>query len=123
MSDDQRFKNISILFFILCVLRHAVSILEDQFKPGKIKLSFTDASGRNFRYLAITDRGFFDFAEKHQQDSEMDKLRRFLRDQDEIYLRIGLSRSFAAQDGRKGCWLQVNGLYSFPDYPKEIRQH
>lgn len=100
-----------------------VRILEDQFSSGKIKLSFWDSSGRHFQYLPITDRGFYDFAERHQNDAELSKVQRLISGQAEIYLRIGLSRSYEAPDGRKGCWLQVNGIYSFPDYPKEIRQY
>jgi len=100
-----------------------IHIHEDQYKAGKIKLRFQDSSGHHFQYLSITDRGFYDFAEKHQHDSELAKVQRLISSQDEIYLRIGLSRSFEVPDGRKGCWLQVNGIYSFPDYPKEIRQY
>ncbi len=51
-----------------------ITIHEDQYKPGKIKLSFQDGSGHSFRYLPITDRGFYDFAEKHQHDSELQKV-------------------------------------------------
>lgn len=105
------------------VAPNAITIHEDQYKPGKIKLTFRDASGHQFRYLSITDRGFYDFAQQHQNDSELQKVQRLLQCQEEIYLRIGLSRSFKAQDGREGCWVQVNGIYSFPDYPKEIRQY
>lgn len=100
-----------------------IRIHEDRFSPGKIKLSFQDSSGQQFQYLSITDRGFFDFAEKHQKDSELAKVQRLISSQEEVYLRVGLSRSFEAADGRKGCWLQVNGIYSFPEYPKEIRQY
>jgi len=110
---------------ILTVKTHPnqIRIHEDQFSPGKIKLSFQDSSGHHFPYLSITDRGFYDFAEKHQNDSELSKVQRLLASQEEIYLRIGLSRSFKSDDGRRGCWLQVNGIYSFPYYPKEIRQY
>jgi len=100
-----------------------VRIHEDQYSPGKIKLSFSDSSGHYFQYLSITDRGFYDFAQKHQNDSELAKVQRLIANQEEIYLRIGLSRSYVAPNGRKGCWLQVNGIYSFPEYPKDIRQY
>jgi hypothetical protein len=100
-----------------------IQIHEDQYKPGKIKLSFQDSSGHHFPYLSITDRGFYDFAEKHQNDSQLINVQRLLASQDEIYLRVGLGRSFEVDDGRKGCWLQVNGIYSFPNYRKEIRQY
>lgn len=101
----------------------AITIHEDQYNRGKIKLSFQDASGHQFRYLSITDRGFYDFAQQHQNDSELEKVQGLLQSQEEIFLRIGLSRSFKANDGREGCWIQVNGIYSFPEYPKKIRQY
>ena len=100
-----------------------IRIHEDQFKAGKIKLTFIDQSGNKFSYLSITDRGFFDYALKHQNDGKLIDVQRFLSSQDEIYLRIGLSRVFSAQDGRNGYWLQVNGIYTFPEYYKEIRTY
>lgn len=100
-----------------------IRIHADEYAPGKIKLSFKDSSDLHYQYLSITDRGFHDFAQKHQNNSELEKVQKHISDQEEIYLRIGLSRSHKAPDGRIGYWLQVNGLYSFPDYPKEIRQY
>lgn len=100
-----------------------IRIHEDEYASGKIKLSFKDSNGLHYQYLSITDRGFHDFAQKHQNNSELDKVQEHISDQEEIYLRIGLSRSHKVSDGRIGCWLQVNGIYSFPDYPKEIRQY
>lgn len=100
-----------------------IRIHEDQFKPGKIKLTFTDQSDHKYSYLSITDRGFFDYAIKHQNDGKLRDVQDFLSSQDEIYLRIGLSRSFTAPNGQTGYWLQVNGIYTFPDYHKEIRSY
>ncbi len=34
-------------------------IHEDQFKPGKIKATFTDNKRNSYNYLSITDRGFW----------------------------------------------------------------
>ena len=97
-------------------------IHEDQFKPGKIKATLTDNSGHSYRYLSITDRGFFDYAQKHQNDGKLFELQRFLRSQEEIYLRIGVSRQFQTGD-RDGYWLQVNGIYTFPNFLEEIRSY
>jgi len=100
-----------------------LTIHEDQYKPGKIKASFTDQSGHRFNYLSITDRGFFDFARSHQDDNSLDDVQDFIESQDEVYLRIGLSREYQAPDGRNGYWLQVNGIYTFPKYFDEIRSY
>ncbi len=102
---------------------NALSIHEDQYKPGKIKASFTDLSGHSFHYLSITDRGFFDYAKQHQHDGRLEELSDFIKRQDEVYLRIGLSREYQVPDGRNGYWLQVNGIYTFPSFHKEIRTY
>lgn len=99
-----------------------IKIHEDQFKPGKIKCSFTDGSGHEYRYLSITDRGFFDYAQRHQNSGRLFELQDFLQSQEEIYLRIGLGRAYQVSE-RNGYWLQVNGIYTFPEFLKEIRSY
>lgn len=100
-----------------------IEIHEDQYKPGKIKLSFTDAANHQYRYIAITDRGFYDYAMKHQRDGNLYNVQRFMERQKDIYLRVGLSRRHSIPDGRDGYWLQVNGIYTFPEYQKDIRSY
>jgi len=104
------------------ILPLALDIYEDRYKPGKIKASFTDGAGQSFRYLSITDRGFFDYAKKHQVDGKLQDLRDFLLTQEEIYLRVGVSRIWQVNH-RNGYWLQVNGIYTFPDFFEEIRTY
>lgn len=100
----------------------SIDIHEDQYKPGKIKASFTDGIGFSLRYLSITDRGFFDYASKHQQDGEIDRVNEYLQSQDELYLRVGVGRQWKIGE-RDGYWLQVNGIYTFPDYLEEVRSY
>ncbi len=100
----------------------ALHIHEDQYKPGKIKASFTDSSCQEYRYLSITDRGFFDYAIKHQADGQLAKVQRFILTQEEIYLRIGVGRQWKIGE-RDGFWLQVNGIYIFPKCFDEIRTY
>lgn len=100
-----------------------ISIHEDQYKPGKIKVTVTDQAGHQFRYLAITDLGFYDYAMKHQNDGKLQEIQNFVSSQQEIFLRIGLSREFQVPDGKNGYWLQVNGIYTFPDYQHDIRSY
>ena len=104
------------------ILPKALSIHEDQYKPGKIKASFADAEGQSCRYLSITDRGFFDYAKKHQDDGQLMKVQKFISTQEEVYLRIGVSRRWKV-DIRDGYWLQVNGIYTFPNFLREIRKY
>jgi hypothetical protein len=104
------------------VAPHHIEILEDQYKPGKIKCSITDSDGHYYGYLAITDRGFFDYAQTHRDKGTLDELNHFLSSQDEIYLRIGLSRAHKVGE-RNGYWLQVNGIYTFPDFLEKIRTY
>jgi hypothetical protein len=100
----------------------SLHIHEDQYKPGKIKASFTDRAGQSFRYLSITDRGFFDYAKKHQDDGELSKVEKFILTQDEVYLRIGVGRRWKIGN-KDGYWLQVNGIYTFPNFLEEIRTY
>ncbi|WP_086930569.1 dual OB domain-containing protein [Agarilytica rhodophyticola] len=104
------------------VLPRQLSIHEDQFKPGKIKASFTDDSGHKYNYLSITDRGFHDYAKKHQNDDRLHEVTDLINKQDSVYLRVGLSRVWAIGE-RNGYWLQVNGIYTFPRFHDEIRSY
>ena len=99
-----------------------LSIHEDQYKPGKIKATFTDSSGHRYSYLSITDRGFHDYAKEHQNDGRLHEVTDLINEQDSVYLRIGLSRVWSV-DERNGFWLQVNGIYTFPKFHEEIRSY
>lgn len=95
-------------------------IVEDRYK--KIRVNFTDQSGGSFRFLPITDLGFFEYAERNLTDDNLYELNNFIHTQQELYLRLGLSRLYKNEkDGRSGFWLQVNGIYTFPEYFKKIR--
>jgi hypothetical protein len=106
----------------LAVDPRSIEIVEDGYTPGKIRVHFTDGSGRQFRYLSITDLGFFRYAEKHRADKDLDGLNAFIAKQREAYLRIGLSRAHVIR-GVNAYWMQVNGIYTFPDFIKEIRSY
>jgi hypothetical protein len=100
-----------------------IEIVEDMYKPGKIKVIFTDGAGQTFRYIPVTDLGFHDYALQHQQAGALETLNSWLQSQEEVFLRIGLSREYTNPQGRTGFWLQVNGIYTFPDYHPEIRSY
>lgn len=99
-----------------------VEIVESSYKPGKIKLNFTDRSGREFRYISITDLGFHGYAINHHAQ-DLNTLNQWLRSQDEVLLRLGLSRRYQPPDQPDGYWLQANGVYTFPDCHKAIRSY
>jgi hypothetical protein len=98
-----------------------LNIVEDGYKPGKLRVIFTDQSGKSFRYLSITDLGFFEYAKRHAAENKINQLNSFIHSQEELYIRLGLSRRHQTNDGRDGFWLQINGIYTFPQYNKKIR--
>jgi hypothetical protein len=106
----------------LAVRPKSIAIVEDGYKPGKIRIHFTDSSGRQFRYISITDLGFHRYAERHYADKDLPSLNAFIWNQPEAYLRIGLSRAHEIR-GTNGYWIQANGIYTFPDFVKEIRSY
>jgi hypothetical protein len=100
-----------------------LEVIEDAFKPGKIKLPFKDGSGHPFGFIGVTDLGFHNYAQEHREANDLRAVNQLLQSQLELFLRIGLSREYKAPDGRTGYWLQVNGIYTFPHYHEGIRRH
>ncbi|MFV9689916.1 MAG: dual OB domain-containing protein [Desulfobacteria bacterium] len=98
-----------------------LDIVPDSYNPGKIKVIFTDSLRKSYRYISLTDLGFYNYAEKQARDNKIDELNNFIHRQQEVFLRVGLSREYKAPDGRKGFWLQINGIYTFPEYFEDIR--
>jgi len=107
----------------LQVASHTIEIVEDSYKPGSIKLHFTDSSGRRHRFLPITDLGFHDYAQQHRESSDLAALNIEIARQNEVFLRIGLSRSYRNQQGKEGFWMQANGIYTFPTVLRYIRSY
>lgn len=100
-----------------------VRIVDDQFNPGRIKIHFRDGSGLRFAFTPITDLGFYDYAAGHRAAEDLETVNDFIQAQEEVYLRLGLSRAYKAPDGRDGYWIQANGIYTFPDFNREIRSY
>jgi hypothetical protein len=81
------------------------------------RIKFQDDSGQIYR-LKITDLSWQYFchslrSETHEPKRIASELSQTLRDR-RVYLRIGLSRGWNKYPER--CFLQVNGVYTFPDY-------
>jgi hypothetical protein len=107
----------------LQVAPESVEIVENTHKPGSIRLHFTDQSGREYRYLPITDLGFFDYAQRHRDSSALAVLNQEVAAQEAVFLRIGLSRVYTSPQGKAGFWIQANGIYTFPSAIRYIRSY
>jgi hypothetical protein len=100
----------------------SIKIVEDRYNPGKVKIHFSDGSGHDFRFLSITDLGFHRYAQTHRTQSDLAHVNGFITRQPEAYLRIGLSRAYDIR-GINGYWMQVNGIYTFPEFFSELRSY
>lgn len=102
---------------------HQVQIVQDGYDKTKIKAHLTDASGKDYSFLSISDLGFHSYAANHYQEAgDYAEMNALIHSQNEVYLRIGLSR-FYEVGGRAGFWIQVNGIYTFPNYFEIARQY
>lgn len=101
-----------------------LQIVPDGYNDSKVRAHVTDGDGLTFRFLSITDLGFFDYVGNPatRRLSIADALAG-IHAEHELFLRIGLGRRHAAEDGRDGYWLQVNGIYTFPNYNLVLRQY
>jgi len=89
-----------------------------------VKANVVDGARQTLRYLPITDLGFFDYVgNPKKRRVNIDEINDFIAEQERLYLRIGLSRHYQAPDKRAGYWLQLNGIYTFPDYQRIIRKY
>lgn len=97
-------------------------IVDTGFNSVKIKAHITDESGCKLSYLPVTDLGFSDHLGKiRESDPTLAGLNSFLQNQTIIYVRLGLTRKYAPTPDRDGYWVQVNGIYSFPNYRQDLR--
>jgi hypothetical protein len=100
-------------------------IVRNAFDPKSLRLNIKDNDDRKYFYLSITDLGFHNLAVSKQKDPDYtDQLNEYIRSQKKIYLRIGLGRHYKdPRDGRDGFWIQVNGIYTFPQFMTKIRAY
>jgi len=97
-------------------------VVGDKYGPPKFKAHVTDDTGYQLSWLPVTDLGFSDHIGKvRRDDPNLLKLNTFLKSQRRLYLRIGLSRPYAPTPERDGYWIQLNGIYSFPNFRKDLR--
>jgi hypothetical protein len=107
----------------LQVSPQSVEIVEDGYKPGKIRIHFTDGAGKRYRFFSIADLGFHDYAQRHRESGALDDLNTAIASQKTVFLRVGLGRAYTNQQGKAGFWMQANGIYTFPDKLSYIRSY
>lgn len=93
---------------------------------GKLRyrLSFRDKSG--FLYdIPISDLAFQDFSYSEVKKRNRSpatvarEITSLLTSANRFYLRLGLARPWLNPNtGKQGCWMQVTGIYTSPDYLK-----
>lgn len=88
---------------------------DDGFGKKRIKIHFTDENGKEFKYIPVNDLGYY------AKDYNYEKVNSIVEKQDNVFLRVGIGRQYKSQDGRDGYWIQVNGIYSFPNYFEAAR--
>jgi len=98
----------------------SVSFVENKFKPGEVKMHFTDKSGLRFQYMPINDLGYCNHMQSNGIGSFIFKINPFIQKQEEVFFRIGLTREYKINN-KNGYWIQVNGIYTFPDCNDDIR--
>ncbi len=99
-----------------------VEVVEDSYNKGKLKIHFKDQSGRSFSFMSITDLGFNKYASDEFSKGKLNDLNDFIQQQEEVYLRVGLSRSWD-NGTNEGYWIQINGVYTFPEFFEELRMY
>lgn len=92
---------------------------------GKLRyrLSFRDNTGFPYDNIPISDLAFREFSctevRKHNRSpaTVSQELTSLLTSADRLYLRLGLARPWLNPNtGKLGCWMQITGIYTFPDY-------
>lgn len=100
----------------------SVSVEIDQ--NHKMRIHFTEKSGVDRSYLSVTDVGMFQYVDTSQDKIDsIRKLNNHFKSQEEVFMRIGITRPYQSDDGRNGYWLQVNSVFSFPDLHECIEDY
>jgi len=95
----------------------SVELVADGYKAGKLRVHFDGQS-----FVPVNDLGYvLDYGSRPNPDT-IRLYNQFLKSQKEIYLRIGLTRIHGTEP-RRGYWLQVNGVYTFPKRNSEVRRY
>jgi hypothetical protein len=92
---------------------------------GKLRyrLSFVDNTGFAYDNIPVSDLAFREFSytevkkRNRSPTTVSEQITSLLTSAERLYLRLGLARPWTKPNtGKLGCWMQVTGIYSFPDY-------
>lgn len=98
------------------------SVVQTHYDPTKLRAHFSDNGGSELGFVSVADRGFSDYSLENPDDRQkVAELNQFIRSQDELYLRLGVGRPWPNKDGENGHWIQLNGIYTFPEKLEYIR--
>lgn len=64
-----------------------------------------------------------EIADTHRAAKDLARVNEFIKSQPEAFLRLGPSRAWQNPKGINGHWMQVNGIYTFPEFFEEIRSY
>lgn len=99
-------------------------VVQNKFDTETIKAHLTDGDGLSLRFLSITDLGFYvNVGQSATRKISAKKITDSIHEQDELFIRLGLGRQHKADDGREGYWMQINGIYTFPNYQQIVRSY
>ena len=93
-----------------------VQVVPNQYDQNKLKVHITDGEGVALRFLSITDKGFYRFAQEHHRVDQLEEINAFIHNSQEVFVRVGLGREYKGK-----YWLQVNGIYTFPEPFVDLR--
>ena len=99
-----------------------IIIFKDNYSQKKIQARFFDLKGKKFSKISVTDLGLRIYFEKYGDDG-IRTINGFLKGQEQIFIRLGLTQKWKSPDGREGYWMQLNGIYTFPQFLKEARSY
>jgi hypothetical protein len=92
---------------------------------GKLRyrLFFKDSTGFPYDNIPVSDLAFRELSctevkkRNRSPASVSQELTSLLRSVERVYLRLGLARPWTNPNtGKLGCWMQVIGIYTLPDY-------
>lgn len=107
---------------IITLMPSDMEIVVSKFDPYRIRLNFSDSEGNSFQFVPINDLGFHRAAMARKDTPDYNiHWNSFISRQKKAYLRVGLTREYQAPDGRIGYWMQINGIYTFPNFVADIR--
>lgn len=99
----------------------SIQVQVSTYESNRLLVHFEDQE-RRYSYVKLTDIGLHNFYnQSSDKEQAIKKIEDAISKQNRIYLRIGLGRVHQVGDGPRAYYLQVNGIYTFPEYLVEAR--